>query len=61
MDTPKENTTRKEGAIGYMARNSIAANLLMIILIGGGIWTMYKIQKEVFPQFQLDYVEVNVL
>lgn len=44
-----------------MARNSIAANLLMIILIGGGIWTMFNIQKEVFPQFQLDYVEVNVV
>ena len=51
---------RKEGAIAYMARNSIAANLLMIILIGGGIWTMFNIQKEVFPQFQLDFVEVNV-
>ncbi len=43
-----------------MARNSIAANLLMIILIGAGIWTMYRIQKEVFPEFQLDMVEVNV-
>ncbi|UBZ07293.1 efflux RND transporter permease subunit [Salegentibacter mishustinae] len=52
---------RKEGAIAFMARNSIAANLLMIILIGGGIWTMFNIQKEVFPQFQLDYVEVNVV
>ncbi|WP_456867028.1 efflux RND transporter permease subunit [Galbibacter sp. BG1] len=51
---------RKEGAIAYMARNSIATNLLMIVLIGAGIWTMYNIQKEVFPQFQLDFVEVNV-
>ncbi len=61
MDKPKNKNIRKEGAIAYMARNSIAANLLMIILIGGGIWTMYNIQKEVFPQFQLDYVEVNVV
>ena len=52
---------RKEGAIGYMARNSVAANLLMIVLIGAGIWTMFNIQKEVFPQFQLDYVNVNVV
>lgn len=48
------------GPIAYMARNSIAANLLMIILIGGGIWTMYNVQKEVFPQFQLDIVQVSV-
>ena len=50
MAEKKKNKRRKEGVIGYMARNSIAANLLMIILIGGGIWTMFKIQKEVFPQ-----------
>ena len=61
MAEQNANKPRKEGAIGYMARNSIAANLLMIILIGGGIWTMFKIQKEVFPQFQLDYVDVNVV
>ena len=43
-----------------MARNSIAANLLMFLLLGGGIWSAATIQKEVFPQFQLDVVEVNV-
>ncbi|WP_145205828.1 efflux RND transporter permease subunit [Thalassoglobus polymorphus] len=43
-----------------MARNSIAANLLMVILLGGGVWSAFTIQKEVFPQFQLDVVEVGV-
>ena len=43
-----------------MARNSIATNLLMLILLGGGIFTMYTIQKEVFPEFQLDFVDVSV-
>ncbi|MDZ7847922.1 MAG: hypothetical protein U5L96_14825 [Owenweeksia sp.] len=52
---------KRTGPIAYMARNSIIANLLMVILIGGGIWTMYNIQKEVFPQFQLDIVEVSVV
>ena len=61
MEKPENKKVRKEGAIAFMARNSIAANLLMIILIGGGIWTMFNIQKEVFPQFQLDYVEVSVV
>ena len=44
-----------------MARNPIAANLLMIILLGGGFWTMFNIQKEVFPEYQLDVVEVSVV
>ncbi|MEW4488157.1 efflux RND transporter permease subunit [Thalassoglobus sp. JC818] len=43
-----------------MASNSIAANLLMVILLGGGIWSAFAIQKEVFPQFQLDIVEITV-
>ncbi len=52
--------TNNTGLIAYMARNPIAANLLMIILLGGGIWTVFNIQKEVFPQYQLDVVEVSV-
>ena len=56
---PVEDTHK--GAIAFMARSPIITNLLMIILIGGGIWTMYNIQKEVFPQFQLDIVEVSVV
>ncbi len=59
MET-KNKSPRKEGAIAYMARNSIATNLLMLVLIGGGLFTMYTIQKEVFPEFQLDFVEVSV-
>src|SRR6056297_273814 len=49
------------GAIAFMAQNPIAANLIMIILLGGGIWTMFNIQKEVFPEYQLDIVDVSVV
>lgn len=49
------------GPIAFMAQNPIAANLLMIILLGGGLWTAYSIQKEVFPQYQLDVVQVSVV
>ncbi|MEX0968783.1 MAG: efflux RND transporter permease subunit [Bacteroidia bacterium] len=50
-----------KGPIAYMARNPIIANLMMIILLVGGAWTMYNIQKEVFPQFELDIVEISVV
>ena len=55
-----EEAKEPQGPIAWMARNSIAANLLMIILLGGGIWTAGAIQKEVFPESQLDIVEVRV-
>ncbi|MYL23825.1 AcrB/AcrD/AcrF family protein [Halomonas alkaliantarctica] len=48
------------GPIEWMARNSIAANLLMILLLGGGTWMALQVQKEVFPQFLLDVVQVEV-
>jgi len=60
--SPSNNkeTTTGGGLISFMANNPIAANLLMIILIGGGIWTMFNIQKEVFPEYELDIVNVSV-
>lgn len=58
--TENSNSRQFRGPIAWMARNSIAANLLMFILLGGGIWSAAAIQKEVFPQFELDIVEVRV-
>jgi multidrug efflux pump subunit AcrB len=57
---PPRADTGQPGPIAWMAKNPIAANLLMLLLIGGGIWTAMNIQKEVFPQFQLDIVTVSV-
>jgi multidrug efflux pump subunit AcrB len=48
------------GPIAWMTSNAIAANLLMVILLAGGIWSAFQIQKEVFPLFQLDIVSVRV-
>jgi len=50
----------ERGAIAWMASNPIAANLAMMILLVGGIWSALNIQKEVFPQFSLDIVNVDV-
>lgn len=58
--TPPELESTPKGPIAWMARNSIASNLLMILLLVGGVWTAAVMQKEVFPEFQLDIVEVNV-
>lgn len=61
MEKPQnEKSKQRKGMIEFMARNSVASNLLMLLLLVGGVYTMYSIQKEVFPQFQLDFVNVNV-
>ena len=60
MSNPESNQENQHGPIAYMARNPLVANLLMILLAGGGIWTMLNVQKEVYPEFQLDIVEISV-
>jgi len=57
----RQSDTEYTGPIAYMAQNPIAVNLIMILLLLGGAWTMFNIQKEVFPEFQLDVVEVSVV
>jgi multidrug efflux pump subunit AcrB len=43
-----------------MVHNSIAAHLIMFLLLGGGAWTAITMQKEVDPEFALDTVDVRV-
>ena len=64
-DPNPENSTgstdsNRRGPIAWMAHNSIAANLLMMLLLGGGIWAAVTMQKEVFPNFLLDNVVISI-
>jgi multidrug efflux pump subunit AcrB len=43
-----------------MARNSVTANLLMLVLLFGGLYMTTRIQQEVFPAFEMDRVTVNI-
>lgn len=50
----------RDGIIGWMARNTVAANILMLGLIIGGIVVAFNIKQEIFPSFLLDIVDVSV-
>lgn len=56
MSSPEE----REGAIAWMARNPVAANLLMAVLMVGGIIVGLRVKQEVFPEFELDLVRIEV-
>jgi multidrug efflux pump subunit AcrB len=43
-----------------MAHNHVAANLLMMIFIVGGLIMSYTIKQEVFPEIDLDIIQVTV-
>ncbi|HKL53646.1 MAG TPA: efflux RND transporter permease subunit [Wenzhouxiangellaceae bacterium] len=46
--------------IAWFAHNSVAANLLMLALIVGGVYTAITITKEVQPRIETNYINVNV-
>ncbi|GAB2900670.1 efflux RND transporter permease subunit [Microbulbifer echini] len=50
----------RRGAIAWMARNHVTANLLMLVLIVGGLAFSLVVKKEVFPEFSLDMVSVSI-
>jgi multidrug efflux pump subunit AcrB len=46
--------------IAWFAHNPVAANLLMVCLIGGGLVTAITITKEISPRIETNYVTVQV-
>ncbi|MEL6997554.1 MAG: efflux RND transporter permease subunit [Pseudomonadota bacterium] len=52
---------RLGGPIAWMAKNSVAANLLMAVLIAGGIYMMlFIVKQEYLPSVEPDTVTVTV-
>jgi multidrug efflux pump subunit AcrB len=52
---------REPTAIAWMARNPVAANLCMLILLVGGLLVLlFGVRQEVFPAFEVDAVRIAV-
>lgn len=48
------------GPIAWITKNHVAANLLMFFLLVGGIVTFTSMKTEVFPNIEIDQVDVSV-
>ena len=57
---PEPASPSHAGPLAKMAGNSVAANLLMLILLVGGLVMALQIKQEVFPDFTIDQVTVRV-
>ncbi len=61
MTANKEPKSRSfAGPLAWMAGHSVSANLLMLVLLIGGLMMGFRIKKEVFPDFDLDRVTISV-
>ncbi|KPZ71494.1 Cobalt-zinc-cadmium resistance protein CzcA [Shewanella sp. P1-14-1] len=50
-----------KGLIAWFARNSVAANLLMIIILLGGLLTANTIRKQFFPAVEINWIEFSAV
>ncbi|MCD4658110.1 MAG: efflux RND transporter permease subunit [Planctomycetes bacterium] len=50
-----------KGPLAWMAKNSVAANILMLFLLIGGFMTTNSIKQEVFPAFEVEMINVSVV
>ncbi len=49
-----------EALIAWFAKNPVAANLLMTILLAGGLFNAFTIKKEIQPRIETNFVNVSV-
>lgn len=59
-DPAAAGPARTGGPLAWFARNSVAANIMLILLMLGGLMMSRSVKKEVFPEVQMDFVIVNV-
>ena len=56
----EERATEMKKPVAWMARNHVAANLLMGFLLLSGFLGMMGMRKETFPEFSMDAVQIKV-
>ncbi|MDX9860466.1 MAG: efflux RND transporter permease subunit [Rhodospirillales bacterium] len=48
------------GPIAWMVANRVTPNLLMLVLLLGGLFVALQIKQEVFPEFEIDTIGITV-
>ncbi|MCG7499783.1 efflux RND transporter permease subunit [Vibrio sp. Of7-15] len=51
--------TKEKGLIAYFANNSVAANLLMLFIVIMGAVSYLFIQRQMFPNIEVNYININ--
>ena len=52
---------RKKGVIGFFVPHRVAANLVMLVMLLGGVLALTRMNIQFFPTFALDVVSVRVV
>ncbi|MEM1441979.1 MAG: efflux RND transporter permease subunit, partial [Verrucomicrobiota bacterium] len=52
---------QESGTIAWFVRNPVAANLVMILIVLGGIFSVLRIEKKTMPEMRANNIIVEVL
>ena len=55
-----DQTEKSKGVLAWFAKNHVASNLLMILILAAGIMTVFTIKVEFFPEMSLDMITITV-
>lgn len=50
----------RKGIIAWFARNHVAANLMMFLIIAFGVVSAFTIRKQTTPDFELNWIQIRV-
>jgi multidrug efflux pump subunit AcrB len=56
-----KSTYQGKGFIWWFTDNSVAANVLMVIVLAAGLITLGSIRQEVFPEISTDVISISVI
>ncbi len=54
------STAQQTGIIAWCARNSVAANLLMAVILSVGLYSAWTIQRSLQPEVNLDRIQITM-
>lgn len=60
LPTNDGNMNPYQALIAWFANNSVAANLLMLVLIFGGIYAAFTIKKEIQPKIDPNQIRISI-
>lgn len=58
---PSQNHQAPRGVLAWFAGNPVAANLLMLLIMVGGLFGMIGVDKEVFPRFSPHQIVITAI
>ena len=52
---------KQTGVIAFFANNAVAANLMMMFIIIMGIFSYFTIQRQMFPNLEINYINISAV